>query len=57
VFGPDPLAERLRSKIAEFIERLAAEELDEALRARRYQRVGTAEEGPRLGYRHGVRDV
>ncbi len=52
VFGPDPLAERLRDLIGDFIAKLVAEELDEALRARRYQRTDEADAGGRLGYRH-----
>jgi transposase-like protein len=57
VFGPDPLAERWRGKVGALIEQLVSDELDAALRARRYQRLDPADlEAPRLGYRHGVRE-
>lgn len=55
VFGPDPLSERLRAVVGEFIEKLVAEELDEALRARRYQRTPAGADEERAGYRHTVR--
>jgi transposase-like protein len=54
LYGPDPLAVRLRTMVGGLIEQLVAEEVDDALHARRYERV--ADEGERLGYRHGARE-
>lgn len=49
LFGPDPLAQRLRGLIGGFITDAVATELDEVLRAGWYQRTG---EEVRRGYRH-----
>ncbi|HEX5009394.1 MAG TPA: IS256 family transposase [Planctomycetota bacterium] len=53
VFGPDPLAERLRGLVGGFIEQLVAEELEQVLHAPRYGRPGDG--AARAGYRHSVR--
>ena len=55
LFGPDPLAVRLRAMVGGFIEDLVAGELDEALRAGWYERTAPEGEGARLGYRHTSR--
>lgn len=52
VFGPDPLAARLRRMIGGFIEDLVATELDEALGAGWYERTGPEGEAARRGHRH-----
>jgi putative transposase len=53
VFGPDPLAERLRGLVGTVIERLVAEELEEVLQAARYARNGAGHS--RAGYRHSMK--
>jgi putative transposase len=52
LFGPDPLAQRLRGLIGGFITDAVAAELDEVLHAGRYQRIGSDGEEARRGYRH-----
>jgi transposase-like protein len=52
LFGPDPLAQRLRGLVGGFIENAVATELDEILRAGWYQRTGSDGEEARRGYRH-----
>lgn len=55
VLGPDPLGERLRGMIGNFIEGLVNEELEAALNAHRYQRRNVGGDEIRSGYRHGRR--
>lgn len=55
LFGPDPLAQRLRALVGGFIEDAVATELDEVLHACRYQRTGGEGEDARRGYRHTFR--